>query len=687
MKEQSRFGHWLATRKKRLEKAVTIESAFLTSRYFRYIFYRLRLFFFNSLGGFILHALELFLVFKFMDEKWLFATLVVSTVKLILQGAWWGALEQMRSEIRLFREETRSHLIPKLISRWLSGSCYVAVGTFLFALAAVSASLVFGSEPLSAFHFYVLATALTASVGFVVRTYHSGAFALRRVYRPAISIIGVRVMGFLLTLLLFPLFPEMALPLVLLLNGSLGLYLTFHFSHRAHKALKIRGLEFNLKRRFVWRGFFKKLDSNFYQASLASALMRLDAKVVIFLLYTLRQDKQAYKLFLFFYLLRPVIQMAHEWAGLFYFDAVKLDLNSFRNLAKKFEASVLGTAALMSGLCLTATAGIALALNLSLEPMLYASLACFYLSYSFLSYVQIRAFSKKLFKPVIFSSSAVAVCLMIVFSFGFPLEVCFLAFSLVLLGAYTVLEFFDRFQVRKALFDSFLSLPVWIQKAKAYRAAPVRMCWLTFLDKKGTPSNLPLTPRQRLRLLKQMKSLTGITLVKGRTLMWLADGSLDQKAQMIPLFELFGAFIKDFSFTEVHETSKAAIEEGFSKGPMASLLKERPALKDEKDLIGLFKKTFPRRGEGIVLNLKNRQSLGSQSYAFKQREREILRGVQDYCHDPFAPRRSRDFETTGFCHKDNLNLVFITPSYGAKDKKIFWKKAVTRFNVIYNLKN
>ena len=682
--QKNRFGLWLDKRKKHLEKMITLERAFLTHEYFKYIFFRLRLFFLNAFGNFLIHALEFYLILNFMDEKWLMASLLLSTFKIIIQGAWWGGLEQMRSEIRVFREESRSHLIAKVISRWLSGSVYIAGGLFLTFISLIVSHLLWTGDSLSPFHFYALSIAFLSSASIVVRTYHSGAFALRRVYRPVLSIVGIRFLGFFLTLLLFPIFPKMALPLVILLNGSLGLFLTYHYTARAHKALRIRGLAFDFRRKVVWRGFFKKLDISFYLAALSSGLMRFDAKIVILILYTLKDSSDSSALFLFFYLIRPLIQMSHDWAQLFYFDSVKLDLNSFKNLKLKFEKSVAEAALLMGAFCWISSFLIAVALQVQIDILLFLSLGTFYFVYSLLSYAQVRAFSKKFFYPIIATSSVIAFSLWAFLFFSLALSTCLFALSFALFASFCFLEMLDRAQVRKICHANFYSLPIWVHESSRLKNKSHKLCWLTVASKKDAPPGIPLVSRQKLSLQKHLKSLTGLTILHGRTILWLSDDTKKSNESISSVFEIFGASIEDFGSTAVCKDGKESLSEALSISPLNVLLKRVQPTRDQKSLVQIFKRSFSRE-DGFVINLEEEALPKNIFRKIAQKERQIILGVQRFSQDPLALMNSRDFDVTSFCEKDHLKIIFVIRASVLSGKRLAWKKTLTAFHISHHL--
>ena len=60
---------------------------------------------------------------------------------------------------------------------------------------------------------YVFAIGLRLSIQFFTRAYHSGIYAIRRIYRPLPAILGVEVVGIAVTLPLVPFLGAWALPI------------------------------------------------------------------------------------------------------------------------------------------------------------------------------------------------------------------------------------------------------------------------------------------------------------------------------------------------------------------------------------------------------------------------------------------------------------------------------------------
>src|SRR5262249_39160306 len=157
-----------------------------------YAFYRLRFFFARYAIESLVHVVTVLLLYRFFDRMHFVAVLVAYAVAGVISSFWWGALEALRGEVRRLYRLRAPHLIPRTIGRWVSLSMQLALVTTLALVFWLGLHLARGG-PLNPATLYVAAIGLRLALQFVLRAYHSGVYAIRRIYRPLPAILAVEV--------------------------------------------------------------------------------------------------------------------------------------------------------------------------------------------------------------------------------------------------------------------------------------------------------------------------------------------------------------------------------------------------------------------------------------------------------------------------------------------------------------
>jgi hypothetical protein len=385
----SELERWLARQAAREQGAVLLEEGLLGDRMWPYAWHRLRWFFIRYAVESIAHAVTV--LFLFRGLEWgNFLLVVVATAAVSLLGSlWWGALEGLRAHVRDLYRSGSPHRIAPVIGGWLALS--LIGSAVILALAGVWIAW-HADGSFGAAEAYVVVLLLRAAIDLPARTYHSGVFALRRIYKPITASLGPELLGLAVIFALYPFVGVWAIVasgavLTIALTGT-----TIEYVRRVYHFLGIAPLR-DLSLRNLAGSVRESLAGSF-----AYALMALDALVVLALLYKTETDSEAL-LVLFFAM--PTIRAGFDWARLLYFDLKRLELRLFTNLRKRFERHTLRLALALSVVFWLVASVIAVAFDGRSAASLVAALLVFFVARSFLARAQIQAFAEGAYAAVL----------------------------------------------------------------------------------------------------------------------------------------------------------------------------------------------------------------------------------------------------------------------------------------------
>ena len=389
---------WLEREARRERRAVYLEEALLGNRFWAYSFYRLRYFFLRYAVASLTHALTVVLLYRFFDRTHFVIVLIAYSVASVISSFWWGALEAMRTEVRRLYRLRVPHVIPKAIGRWLSLSLQLTLLTALCTLLWLALALLRGGT-LKPAVLYVVAIGLRLSLQFFTRAYHSGIYAIRRIYRPLPAILGVELLGVALAVVLAPLLGAWALPVGALVAAPVVAGVSLYYTRRAYWFLGLSPAPFVNVMRLVLPP--RRALRDFLGGGFSYALMSVDSLLVLVLFTTDRNAAGKTGLFALFFLLSPTVRACSEWAQLLYFDLKRLEIRLFRNLKRRFERDVLRLAVVL-GLFFSGVAALigALVYRAGVGDLAWG-LAPFFISISLLAAVQIEAYSERAYPALI----------------------------------------------------------------------------------------------------------------------------------------------------------------------------------------------------------------------------------------------------------------------------------------------
>ncbi len=386
---------WLSSEADREARAVFLEEALLTGRFARYALYRLRYFLLRYFAESILHGAKFVILFVAFDG-WLFtAVVLVGAGAGLVSSFWWGALEVMRARVRRLARSGRSRRIPAEIGGWLSLSALLAGICFLSTLAWIALAVGGHGRDLRVFHLYVGAVGLRLALELCTLTFHSGAYAIRRIYRPLPALLAVEGVGLVAMAAAWPFLGAWAIPASMVVSALVSTSLTVHYTARLYRFLLWLPLPLTLSLRSSVRWIRRIAMREFLAAGTSYALMRLDSFLVLALFTAGRREMHPGDLFLLFYVLSPTVRAGFDWAQLFYFDLKRLEVARFRNLRARYESFLERMSVALGvvfGVVASGVGFLLLGWSLGLSALL---LAPFFVSRSALALAQIRAFATR----------------------------------------------------------------------------------------------------------------------------------------------------------------------------------------------------------------------------------------------------------------------------------------------------
>jgi hypothetical protein len=373
---------------------VVLEDALLGDRVWAYSWYRLRFFFVRYVVASAIHTVKVLLLFQIFSLRSFTTILLVQVAAGLVGSFWWGSLEVLRGGVRDLLRTSQPHRIPAQVNRWMTFAVQLSALTLLAGLGWV------GWRAMHAGHFgpvdlYLVSVVLRLGLELTIRCYHSGIYALRRIYRPFAAILGLELVSFAGILCLWPFVGPWALPIGALLSTVVGAMLTARYTARAYRSFgfksrpALRLTSFRLPFSGAWRSWLA--------GGASYGLMRMDALLVLALFGTGIASSGPPRLAVIFFVLSPTVRAGFEWAQLFYFDLKRLEVRPFGNLKARFERHVSRLAWILGMVFWAMACVVATAFYRHWLGDLYLLLLPFFVSRSLVAAAQIRAYSQEAF--------------------------------------------------------------------------------------------------------------------------------------------------------------------------------------------------------------------------------------------------------------------------------------------------
>jgi hypothetical protein len=384
---------WFRKEAARAARTPLLEDALIGARFFPYAAYRLRYFTVRTLLAATLHAVKIVLAFRFFSPRAFVAVLVVQSAATLASGFWWGSLEVFREKVREEYRSGRRRRLDGLIGRWLTTGLHLGIAVFIAAVLFLPACpLLFGRSP-SAADFFLTAILLRLALDFPGRVYHSGVYAVRRVYRPLLSVILAEILSFATLLSSWPVIGLWSLPLASIVSSLVSTSLVFIYTGRAYRRLdlspwrKVRLLRHG--GRFRSPGFG---SSEWLTAGASYAMMRLDSLLVLVLAFaSVPRIRSAATLI---FAAGPLVRAGFDWIQLFYFDLKQLNRPVLRRWREEFERQVSILSAMVAFILWLPASFIARAFYGPQSWTFFAAFGLFFVGRGWLAAAQMRAYTR-----------------------------------------------------------------------------------------------------------------------------------------------------------------------------------------------------------------------------------------------------------------------------------------------------
>lgn len=674
---------WLERQARRERQVVYLEDALLAGRFWRYARYRLRYFAARYLAAALLHAVKVLLLYSIFSRRTFIILLLGEAFVGFASSFWWGALEVMRGRVRLLYRRGRAYLIPRELRRWLALSSYPAALALGLSIVWLGWSAAAGGRAFGAAHLYGFALLVRLALQFVTRTYHSGVYALRRVYRPLWAVVAVELAAFGGVLSLWPVLGEWSLPLGSLLATTVGAALTFVYARRVYRFLGLEpSWEWNAA---TLRPRLRITPGEFFGAGLSYAIMKLDAALVLGLFDPTALYGPAVQLFVLFFVMSPTIQAGFDWAQLFYFDLKRLEARAFGALLAQYRRS-LRRLAWMMGVVFWALGSLtATVIYLRSLGEVYWWLAPFFVSRALVAAVQIDAFCARRYGTLLGTAS--------VWLLGFAAAMWIgdarakLAIvSLATFGVYVALRRAEARRLNRDALEEHVGVAEWLGRLNAV-PGPVRVRSLELAAAKaGRPQGGALTAgaarwgerKIARRIAARLRASGAVTLVPRHRIVWFET----EKSRPMPrewIVALCGGAARAIRETMCPDgptaLRRAWIDHAL-QGALGRFDFDRARPTSAGELERAFARLFP---DGAVYAPGRRGQNGTPlASAYR---RTIISDAARFAVELRPGRRRSRFEVTGLCLAGQLELIFVADRYADPRRRRRWRETIRQANV------
>jgi len=389
--------------KRRAARRSGLPLALLTTHGFRYLFRRGVVLFARLPIRTAFHVAEVIVFADFLELGFLGPLLAIRSAFVAFGAFHWGALEPLRRAVR--REVARGDApaAERETARYLR----VAVDLCLLQLCALVLWLELGPRLFPSFSIidaYAIGCCLRSMAETVTRTFHAGAFAVRRVRRPLPALLAVDLVDAGTALALWPLLGPWGFAIAQLCGGAVETALTFHYVRRTYEGLPVSAPTLarvlSERARAPW-----SVLRGMLVPGLGNLISQVDALLVTVLAVGSSED--ALGLAAALHVLRPVLSLGTSWARLFYFDLAMLGGGVRRLFRVRFERSLL--------LAAPAFALASIAVAALLEPVLarsapmgaLLSFVPFLIVRSLFAATQIQAFARGAYRALVGGAAVV----------------------------------------------------------------------------------------------------------------------------------------------------------------------------------------------------------------------------------------------------------------------------------------
>ncbi len=679
---------WFARQARREKRVILLEDALLSNRFWSYAFYRLRYFLLRYLAGACVHGIKFLLLFHIFSRQTFIALLLAHAGVSFLSSFWWGVLETMRARVRLLYRSGKPHLIAGEVSRWLTLSILLCILTLIGAAGWIFWILFYARQAFTPGHLYGLAILFGFALQTVVRTFHSGVYAIRRIYRPVWTILAVEFVGLAAVFALWPALGLWSFPFSAILSSMTIAGLTIHYTLRLYRFFDFVPLKIFDLAKFRLSSYGPSREAA--AAGLAYALMKMDSVLVLALFGGQGSAGNAVELFVLFFIISPTIEVGFDWAQLFYFDLKRLELGLFKNLRRRYEQAVgrlawfVGALSWLLG-CLTGT----LIYQRSLGE-LYWLLAPFFVSRSLLASLQIQAFSDRRYGELL-KSAFVWLAGLLAVSVVFEGE----REKVAVLSAVTFFAFVLLRRRQGPIWASSadpepVGLGEWLAEVSAV-TEPVRIRSLQLSPAPDTLGDGRIRDRDRAErwiqrqvaegIARRLHGAGAVAAVGPRGIAWYERADTRVRIQDAWLISIGGGLVNLVADTGVRNSGALALQvarrQNLLGRRIGARLGDGSRSMTADDLARSFARLFP---QGVIFSPDRPVPPFFNTVSSKER-RAILSDAIRFARGLPQSEQSSPFDVTAFCPSGELGTIFLLDRRLSRRARSSWSELVTSCNL------
>lgn len=394
---------FFAREKRRAARRAGLPLALLARHGFRYLFRRGVVLFARVPLRTLFHVAEVVVFADFFELGYLGPLLAIRSAFVAFGAFHWGALEPLRRTVR--RELARGdvHAAEWETARYLR----TAVDLCVLQLFALVAWLELGPRLFHGFSIvdaYAIGCALRSMAETITRTFHAGAFAVRRVRRPFAALLAVDVVDAGTALVCWPLLGPWGFALAQLCGGAVESALTFRYVRKTYENLPISAPTLarvlSERARAPW-----SLVRGMLVPGVGNLIAQVDALLIAVL--ALGSSRSTLGLAAGLHVLRPVLSLGTSWARLFYFDLAALGGGVRRLFRVRFERLLSFAAPLFALASLAVAALIAPVLARAAPMGALLSFVPFLVVRSLFAATQIQAFARGAYRALVAGAAVV----------------------------------------------------------------------------------------------------------------------------------------------------------------------------------------------------------------------------------------------------------------------------------------
>lgn len=672
---------WFERQVREQERRVPLVDALLTDRFWPYARYRLRFFFIRYALNALLHVIKVLLLYHLFPRN-VFVALVLAHAAISLASSfWWGALEALRERVRVLYRTNRPGALVLAVRHWLRLSAILAA----VVLAAAAIGLVWRMREGEAFtpaHLYALALCFRVAVELVVRTLHSGIYAIRRVYKPLSAMLGVDLLTFACLPLLWPLAGAWSFGIATVVSAVATGALSVHYTLRAYRFAGL-GPDRPPRAHRMRRPMLPSVRQ-FLEPGVSWAFMKMDSFLVLGA-FAAATAKNGDDLFLLFFVIAPAIQAGFDWAQLFYFDFKQLEGGALRSLRSRYERQLLRLAWVLS-LVFWLAAGLTLAVAPGRSLSYWLLLAPFFCSRSLLAVAQIEAFSHRRYARLLLGAVLWLLGFVCVTTALTAPEARLVGLAVVTLGAYAYTRAGSGAEHTSGEHDQPIAFAEWVARVR-HHERPLRIRSLKLAPaaggrgSSGGPRRMHGWRQRGMadRIARCLSQSGAVTSIGADRIAWFETAHVPA-LRAASLLKRGGGFIERLGDTELYLQGADALSVAWNQGLLGQLSGESAAAVagplSQGNLERMFRAMFPN---GLVYSLGKSAPAWFTALTAHDR-RGIITHAAAFGALGRASRHAR-FDVTALSDGGALLIVFVVSRRADRRLRSRWTATLLAHNL------